>query len=221
MKHLVPVWGRRSGLLGRHCSAGMHPRLGKSQRLANTTRWGPIEPSHCPAHPGGQRSVAPGAPGHPSLTHALSKVKPRKLACFCHLNKSRFLCQAPLVYQTRWVWDFRRHDVGFCLSGILQKAVGRGLIHHPGGTGVMRFTGHGRSCQSSRPRVQTAGQAPCLRLCTLTSLPSLSEKAMAPHSSTLAWKIPWTEEPGRLESIRSLRVGHDWATSPSLFTFTH
>ena len=33
------------------------------------------------------------------------------------------------------------------------------------------------------------------------------------HSSTLAWKIPWTEEPGRLQSMGSLRVGHDWATS--------
>ena len=46
-----------------------------------------------------------------------------------------------------------------------------------------------------------------------------SEKAMAPHSSTLAWKIPWTEEPSRLQSMGSLRVGHDWATSLSLFTF--
>ena len=36
-----------------------------------------------------------------------------------------------------------------------------------------------------------------------------SEKAMATHSSTLAWKIPWTEEPGRLQSMGSLRVGHD------------
>ena len=35
------------------------------------------------------------------------------------------------------------------------------------------------------------------------------EKAMAPHSSTLAWKIPWTEEPGVLQSMGSLRVGHD------------
>ena len=48
-----------------------------------------------------------------------------------------------------------------------------------------------------------------------------TEKAMAPHSSTLAWKIPWTEEPGRLQSMGSLRVGHDWATSLSLFTFMH
>ena len=36
-----------------------------------------------------------------------------------------------------------------------------------------------------------------------------TEKAMAPHSSTLAWKIPWTEEPGRLQSMGSLGVGHD------------
>ena len=42
---------------------------------------------------------------------------------------------------------------------------------------------------------------------------------MAPHSSTLAWKIPWMEEPGRLQSMGSLRVGHNWATSLSLFHF--
>ena len=44
---------------------------------------------------------------------------------------------------------------------------------------------------------------------------------MAPHSSTLAWQIPWTEEPGGLQSMGSLRVGHDWATSLSLFSFIH
>ena len=44
---------------------------------------------------------------------------------------------------------------------------------------------------------------------------------MAPHSSTLAWKIPWMEEPGRPQSMGSLRVGHDWATSLWLFTFLH
>ena len=38
---------------------------------------------------------------------------------------------------------------------------------------------------------------------------------MAPHSSTLAWEIPWMEESGRLQSMGSLRVGHDWATSLS------
>ena len=44
---------------------------------------------------------------------------------------------------------------------------------------------------------------------------------MAPHSSTPAWKIPWAEEPGRLQSMRSLRVRCNWATSLSLFTFMH
>ena len=48
-----------------------------------------------------------------------------------------------------------------------------------------------------------------------------AEKAMAPHSSTLAWKIPWMEEPGRLQSMGSSEVGYDWATSLSLFTFMH
>ena len=42
------------------------------------------------------------------------------------------------------------------------------------------------------------------------------EKEMATHSSILAWRIPWTEEPGRLQSMGSQRVGHDWATSLSL-----
>ena len=42
------------------------------------------------------------------------------------------------------------------------------------------------------------------------------EKEMVTHSSILAWRIPWTEEPGRLQSIGSKRVGHDWVTSHSL-----
>ena len=44
---------------------------------------------------------------------------------------------------------------------------------------------------------------------------------MVAHSSTLAWKIPWMEEPGRLQSMGSRRVKHDRATSLSLFTFMH
>ena len=54
-------------------------------------------------------------------------------------------------------------------------------------------------------------------------LPRVSslEKTMAPHSSTLAWKIPWVEESGRLHSMGSWRVGHNRSTSLSLFTFMH
>ena len=43
------------------------------------------------------------------------------------------------------------------------------------------------------------------------------EKEMVTHSGILAWRIPWTEEPGRLQSTGSQRIGHDWVTS--LFTF--
>ena len=52
-------------------------------------------------------------------------------------------------------------------------------------------------------------------------MPINTEKAMAPHSSTLAWKIPWMEEPVRLQSMGLRRAGHNWATSLSLFTFMH
>ena len=48
----------------------------------------------------------------------------------------------------------------------------------------------------------------------------LLEKEMATHSSILAWKIPWTEEPGGLQSMGSQRVGHDFMTSLSLSLFT-
>ena len=61
----------------------------------------------------------------------------------------------------------------------------------------------------------------CIHVCVCICIYMYMEKAMAPHSSTLAWKIPWTEEPGRLQSTGSWRVGHDWATSLSLFTFMH
>ena len=47
----------------------------------------------------------------------------------------------------------------------------------------------------------------------------IMEKAVAPYCSTLAWQIPWTQEPGRLQSMGLLGVGHDWATLLSLFTF--
>ena len=49
----------------------------------------------------------------------------------------------------------------------------------------------------------------------------IMEKAMAPHSSTLALRVPWMEEPGGLQSMGSRRVRYDWATSLSLFTFMH
>ena len=58
-------------------------------------------------------------------------------------------------------------------------------------------------------------------VCLYSMVVLCTEKAMAPHTSILAWRIPWIEEPGRLQSMGSLRVGYDWATSLSLFTFMH
>ena len=60
-----------------------------------------------------------------------------------------------------------------------------------------------------------------IRIFVKNNLMVTKEKTMATHSSILAWKNPWTEEPGGLQSMGSLRVGHDWATSLSLFTFMH
>ena len=60
-----------------------------------------------------------------------------------------------------------------------------------------------------------------LRLTICQALYHVLEEGNGTHSSTLAWRIPWMEEPGRLQSMGSPRVRHDWATSLSLFTFMH
>ena len=89
-----------------------------------------------------------------------------------------------------------------------------------------RWGGRGRGLGGVEPdlgvRAETGCQEPRLLAVIALVSPVLSlEKAMAPHSSILAWKIPWMEEPGGLQSMGLLRVGHDWATSLSLFTFMH
>ena len=62
----------------------------------------------------------------------------------------------------------------------------------------------------------TKMQQMCILWQQFCSLVCTPEKAMAPHSNTLAWKIPWMEEPGALQSMGSRRVRHNWATSLSL-----
>ena len=83
----------------------------------------------------------------------------------------------------------------------------------PGPQHVVQQAGPGRALQvGSVPMGEAPGlagppgisRAHCFEVLCL-----ILEKAMAPHSSTLVWKIPWTEEPGRLQSMGSLRVGHD------------
>ena len=72
---------------------------------------------------------------------------------------------------------------------------------------------------SSFPVAQTVKHLPIMQEIQVQSLgwEDFLEKEMAPHSSIFAWKIPWMEESGRLQSMGLQRVGHDWATSLSLF----
>ena len=70
------------------------------------------------------------------------------------------------------------------------------------------------SCSTESSRVRVAQTVKCLPAIQATGVRSLAqedplEKEMATHSSTLAWKIPWTEESCRLQSMGSQRVGHD------------
>ena len=83
-------------------------------------------------------------------------------------------------------------------------------------------------CQSVAQWADQPAWIPCTafgkchhHLTTIGELGLSAEKAVAPNSSTLAWKIPWMEEPGGLRSMGSQRVGHDWAISLWLFTFMH
>ena len=77
------------------------------------------------------------------------------------------------------------------------------------------------NCPTIRGQAQILGSKAKTQTVIRATLEPEGEKAMAPHSSTLAWKIPRTEEPGGLQSMGSLRVGHDSVTSLSLFTFMH
>ena len=81
-------------------------------------------------------------------------------------------------------------------------------VHHQ----LLKFTETQRSSNQWCHPAISSSVVPCIVM-------SVMEKAKAPHSSTLAWKIPWTEGPGGLQSMGSLRVGHNWATSLSLFTY--
>ena len=69
-------------------------------------------------------------------------------------------------------------------------------------------------------KLQPARYPTCMRRKLLNNW-TVGVFAMAPHSSPLAWKIPWAEEPCRLQSMGSRRVWHDWVTSLPLFTFMH
>ena len=93
-----------------------------------------------------------------------------------------------------------------CLENPMERGAGWATVH-----GV----------EKSQTWLKQLSKHARIELIILTCRLCKVEKAMAPHSSTLAWKIPWTEEPGGVQSMGLLRVRHDWATSLSVFTFMY
>jgi len=83
---------------------------------------------------------------------------------------------------------------------------------------VLNVANYQRNANQNHNEVITSRQSEML---LSQRLHIITEKAMAIHSSTLAWKIPWMERPGRLQSMGLLGVGYDLATLLSLFTFMH
>ena len=136
-------------------------------------------------------------------------------------------------------WDFPGKSPGvgchFLLQGIFPtQGSNPGLLHcrqilyclsHQRSPGEMQIKTSVRCHFTSTSIVGVKWHLTEVLICICLGLSHLlgivAEKAMAPHSSTLAWKIPWTEEPGRLQSMGSRRVGHDWATSLLIFTFMY
>ena len=112
----------------------------------------------------------------------------------------------PSILSSQWVMETKvniplREIPWFC-SGMLTTFLTRTPLLHKGTSLVAQTVK--RLSTMWETQVQSLGWEDPL------------EKEMAIHSSTIAWKIPWTEDPGRLQSMGSQRVGHDWATSLSL-----
>ena len=129
----------------------------------------------------------------------------KKIVWILWKNSNELFGQPNISYWGLWLKKFERHgsnerSINFTVTQIWIPEV------YPGMEAEGRFVG-----------VIHAGREIIILNCI--ELNNSAEKAMAPHSSTLAWKIPWTEEPGRLQSMGSLRVGHDWETLLSLFHF--
>ena len=141
------------------------------------------------------------------------------------------LVKNPHAIRETWVWSLDWEDPRFnswdgkihwrrdrlptpVFLGFPGGSAGKESVHSAGDLGLIPGLGRSSGEEKGHP-LQYSG------LENFRDYIYIMEKAMAPHSSTLAWKIPWMEEPGRLQSMGSLRVGHDWETSLSLLTFMY
>ena len=104
------------------------------------------------------------------------------------------------------IWE---NGIETCIISYMRRVASPGSIHDAGCLGLVQWDdpegwygeGGGRRVQDGE-HVYTWGGF-------MLMYGKTTEKAMARHSSTLAWRIPWTEEPGRLQSMGSLGVGHE------------
>ena len=124
------------------------------------------------------------AEGEEELKSLLMKVKEEseKVGLKLNIQKTKFMASGPI---TSWEMDGETVETVSDLFFLSLKNTADGYCSHKIKRGLL------------------------LERKVMTNLESILEKAMAPHSSTLAWKIPWMEEPGRLQSMGSRRVGHD------------
>ena len=131
-----------------------------------------------------------------ALSGSMGNVDSRsKMGICCNILK----IISPSSLSTHWKSNIHAHMFLGNLSVILQVL-------------ISQFSSvQSLSCAKLLATPWTAARQASLSITSqnLLKLMSIAEKAMAPHSSTLAWKIPWMEEPGRLQSMGSLRVRHD------------
>ena len=108
------------------------------------------------------------------------------------------------------LWNVRIHPKPLVASTLPPAALGAPSRQEGGGAGAKcRFGLNG----SALLPLATRGQLASFPVSSGAGQEDPLEKEMATHSNTLAWKIPWTEKPGRLQSMGSQRVGQDWRTS--------
>ena len=137
----------------------------------------------------------------PQETWKKCPIKVNQTTTMAQLSNSESACVSIHTYCTLFPPDkYFTCFTTFCLSGsyFSAKLKGQGLV-----------TEHWSSGQDLCSQSPAGNQSPASTTAGPGHLRSIRQQQMAPHSSTLAWKIPWTEEPGRLQSMGLLRVGHN------------
>ena len=149
-----------------------------------------------------------------SLKNEQEKKKARELAYFKHENSvpSPFFLPPPPERRGERGWTGRRKSERRRLQFRRISAENK----HDNYTEFSNSKAHGQKDGQNTVRKHDTRNGDLAEL-----RKEIAEKATAPHSSTLAWKLPWTEEPGRLQSMGSLRVRPNYMTSLSFFTFMH